>query len=358
MDFLLNGQGHGSIAATLLQTNFNPRVMRPFVGPGDRGSYIEVLAGKDKEGKDVYKSMPTHNANATLRVREWIDLDQAIVKAARQRLRAVADIRAAGLTYVVGEGMGKTVLQTERQTDNGEAQLTMDGLKKGRNDRPEYDVTNLPLPICSSDFKISARQLATSRNGNSPLDTTMAEMAARRCAELTEKLLLGTTGTYAYGGGTVYGYTNFPQRITKTLTNPTAGGWTPATLIDELLDMKLQSQLALHYGPWRLYNSMNWDKFLDGDYSAAKGDNTLRQRIAKIDGFTGMSTLDYLTGYQILMIQQTSDVARLVIGMDFTTMQWESEGGLEINFKVLGIMVPQVRADINGNTGIVHGTAP
>lgn len=360
MDFLLNGQGYGSVASRLMEANFDPNVLRPYFGPDGR-SYITANVGTGPDGKPKYAAIPTNNASTTLRVREWIDLDTAVIKAARQRLRAVADLRAAGLTYGIADGMGKTVLQTERQSNITPATLSMDGLRKGENDRPLYDLTNLPLPIIHKDFQISARQLVTSRNGGSPLDTSMAELAARRCGELAEQLLIGnapgTLDQYAYGGGTVYGYTDFPQRITKTMTIPTGAGWTPAATIDELLDMKLQSQLAFHYGPWRLYNSPNWDKFLDGDYSAAKGDNTLRDRIAKIDGISPPSTLDFLTGYQMLLVQQTTDVVREVIGMDFTTMQWETDGGLMINFKILGILVPQIRADYNGNTGIVHGTA-
>ena len=95
---------------------------------------------------------------------------------------------------------------------------------------------------------------------------------------------------------------------------------------------------------------------MDDDYSSAKGDNTLRERIAKIDNITSVDTLDTLTGYQMLLIQQTSDVIREVVGMDMTTLQWMSHGGLQFNFKVMAIMVPQLRADQNGNTGIVHGT--
>jgi hypothetical protein len=40
-----------------------------------------------------------------------------------------------------------------------------------------------------------------------------------------------------------------------------------------------------------------------------------------------------------------------------TTVQWEEQGGLLLNFKIMAIMVPQLRADHNGNTGIVHGTS-
>jgi hypothetical protein len=176
-------------------------------------------------------------------------------------------------------------------------------------------------------------------------------------AESAEKLLLGTYGTYAFGGGTIYGITNFPSRLTQSMTLPTASGWTGKTLLTEVLEMKQKSQNAYHYGPWVLYTSPAWDQYLDEDYSDAKGDNTVRERLAKIDGIAAVRTVDYLTNYQMVLVQQTSDVIREVIGMDITTVQWESQGGMQLNFKVMAIMVPQVRADYNSKTGIVHGTA-
>jgi hypothetical protein len=42
--------------------------------------------------------------------------------------------------------------------------------------------------------------------------------------------------------------------------------------------------------------------------------------------------------------------------MEITTLQWETHGGMMQNFKVMAIMVPQIRGDFNGNTGIVHGS--
>ena len=96
---------------------------------------------------------------------------------------------------------------------------------------------------------------------------------------------------------------------------------------------------------------------MDDDYSTAKGDNTLRQRLQSIDGITDVRTADFLspTAFILILVQQTADVARLVMGMDITTVQWETHGGMRLHFKVMAIMVPQVRADFNGNTGIVHG---
>jgi len=54
------------------------------------------------------------------------------------------------------------------------------------------------------------------------------------------------------------------------------------------------------------------------------------------------------------IIQMTSDVVREVIGMDITTVEWDTIGGLQKNFKVMAILVPQLRCDQNDQSGIVH----
>ena len=120
--------------------------------------------------------------------------------------------------------------------------------------------------------------------------------------------------------------------------------------------MRKQAQGAYHYGPYKLYVAPDWDQYLDDDYSSAKGDNTLRERILKINGINAVDTMDYLTGFTAILVQQTSDVIRMVVGMEVTTLQWDTMGGLRKNFKVMAILVPQIRADQNGRCGIVHGS--
>lgn len=349
MDFILNGQAHGNIAATLMQANFDVAALRPYQGKDGR-SYITV---NGPDGKP--KAVPLVNATATLRKDDWKVLDAAVIKAAQSRLRAVADLRGRGLQYTIANGMGKTVLETESQSDIGDATISMDGLRQGANDRPQFDLTSLPLPIIHKDFSFSARQVMASRNGGSPLDTTTAELAGRKVAEQAERLVLGLDN-YTFGGGSIYGYTNFGSRMLKALTDPTASGWTPATFVNEVLEMKAQSQAAFHHGPWVLYTAPAWDVYLDDDYSSVKGDNTLRDRLKKIEGLEDVRTLDFLTDYAAVLVQMTADVVREVVGMDVTTVQWETQGGMQLNFKVMAIMVPQLRADYNGRTGIVHGS--
>lgn len=358
--YMENGVLVGNTADMLLKYNGDMGCARPFIeGSGrDERAYITL---RNKDGG--YDAVPILNTHATLRKDEWKVLDDAIVKAAKERLKLVADLRGAGLTFNITQGWGKTILETETMGDINDAAISMDGLYESPDDRPESELGYLPLPITTKDFQFSARQIATSRNGSTPIDTTSAELAGRKVAEAIEKLTLGLTGahinrsaksTYTYGGGTVMGLTNFTSRLTQTLTAPTAGTWTGSTLLTQVIAMRTQSIADFHYGPWRLYVSPNWDAYLDEDFKTYS-DRTLRERIGAINGITSISTLDFLTGYDMVLLQMTSNVVRMVIGMDITTLQWDTKGGMQKNFKVMAIMVPQLRADFNSNTGIVHG---
>ena len=72
--------GMGSVAQRLVSGGMNVNSLRPWIGTDGR-SYMNV------NGKAVVV-----NANATLRKLEWEAYDQAIVKEARIRLNAIADL--------------------------------------------------------------------------------------------------------------------------------------------------------------------------------------------------------------------------------------------------------------------------
>lgn len=360
-DFIYQHQAHGSVAATLLATNGDWGSLRSFIGY-DGNSYVTRNTNqRDNKGQLIYKPFVT-NAPAALRFQDWREIDRAVIRVAKPRLQIIADLRASGLEVSLQNGMGTTVFSYEDESDTSRADISMDGIRRTQGDRPVYQIKNLPIPIIHKDFSYSVRQILASRNGGSPLDMTGPEQAASRCAEEAEMFALGLLDPFQFGGGTAYGILNFPSRMTKDLTTPGSGGWTPNTTVQEVLAMRQQSMNAFHYGDWMLYNSPNWDEYLDEDYSSAKGDNTLRMRLKNIKGIKDVKTVDYLqfvtnNPFTLLLVQQTGNVIREVIAMDFTTLQWNSPDGLEMNFKVMGSMTPQLRTDQNGRTGIVHGSA-
>jgi len=348
-DFITNNTASGTVAEKLLASNFSPNALRPYIGL-DGASYITV----NKKG-DTPVALRT-NAVATLRKDEWIEIDKVVVKAGMARLKAVKDLQARGLVHNLRNGMGTTIFQSQTMSNADPASVTMDGVERADEDRQLFKLDNLPIPIIHKDFSFSAREIQQSRNGGQALDLSLAESAAMQVATSAEQLLIGnSTIPFNFGGGHVYGYTNFPNRITATIQNPTSSTWLPNKTITDVLGMLQSSANAFHYGPFALYYGPAWSRYMNGDYKD-NGDATLRDRLARIDSITNVTQLDHLTGYDLVVVQMTSDVVREIIAMQMTTLQWATEGGLKQNYKVMAILVPQLRADYNGNTGIVHGT--
>jgi len=323
---------------------------------------------------------PVWNAT-TLRKDDWLMLDKAVLKAARDRLRAWDDL-AASNTFGGFNGMGKIMLEHEIMTDAGEAIIDMEGTTPGRTDSVKYQLEGLPLPITHSDFTFSERRLAVSRNGGTPLDVTMGEQCARRVAEKVEDMTIGELdlSSVSFGGTAsdygdnpyIYGYITAPNRITKTdLTAPT--GSNPNSTLTDVLAMIGLAEAQNFYGPYMLYHSKDFGEYMDNDYAyqVTAGSNyglgvnpsmTLRDRLKKIPRIRDVRQLDrWDDTTSLLLIQMTGEVARAVNGMEMTTVQWEGKGGLELMFKIMCIKVPQIRSQYVGTTttkktGIVHAS--
>lgn len=390
VDYILNGQAHGDVAGAMLETRFEPNLLRPFIDSDGKKKVLvntgrtRVQNGKPKTIFDKVlvsdlrangMDLPVFNSTS-LRKEEWIMLDQQILRAARPRLRAWADL-ASQSSFGGFNGMSKMILEHETMSDNGEALVDMDAVASGRTDAPRFQLEGLPLPITHANFFFTQRRLAVSRNSQTPLDSTMAEMASRRVAEAVEKTLIGVQTGLTYGGqsthyggygraSTVYGYTNFPARTTKTnMTVPT--GSNPEATVYDVLTARDTLFSKKFYGPFMLYHSTDWDRFMDNDYqrlvssgNSVGGTMTLRNRLRMIDDIQDVRRLDYLDSstnpYTMILVQMTSDVARAVEGLQISTVQWETQGGMMLNFKVMCILVPQLRADFYGNCGILHMT--
>lgn len=341
----LHGSGSGiramgSVAQRLLANGMNVNALRPWVGKDGR-----AYMANNGHAEPV--------ANATLRKDEWKQYDEAILKAAQQRMIGIADLQSRGLTYNINNGLGTTVLEYEDQSDISAAQVSMDAVTRGQNDRPEFDINYLPLPIIHKDFQITVRALNASRTTGQALDTTMAELAAFKVVELAEQMLFQGWGTFTYGGGTIYGYEDFTSANSVTLsTNWDASAKTGADILDDVRSMKQASISDRYYGPWVLYVPTDYETVLDDDYVSGYP-KTIRQRILEISGIQDVKVVDKLSDDTVVLVQMTSDVVRLVNGLGITTVEWQTEGGMVFHYKVMLIQVPQLRADQNGRTGIV-----
>jgi hypothetical protein len=359
IDYMGHDGIQGDVAAYIAGNGrMDPWSMKPFYDVKTHQVCVMVHKGGNPKDPANYAARPINiQVNAgTLRRDEWQRLDEAVLRVSEQRLGGIQDLISNGLTYDIGSGMNTTVLEYHDVSDALAAEMTMDGLNRAVNDRPVYTAVYLPLPIIHCDYQINARVLAASRNMGNPLDTTLAERAARKVNEYLEDLLFtAPTTAYAFGGGTIYGYLNHPDRNQVTLSqNWDASGKTGAEILQDVLDMKQTSINAYHYGPWMLYIPTAYETVLDDDYDTTTPGTTIRERIMKVAGIKGIQVVDRLTANNVILAEMNTDTVRLVRGMGIQNVEWQIEGKMITKYKVMTIQVPQVRSDQEGNSGIVH----
>jgi uncharacterized linocin/CFP29 family protein len=307
-----------------------------------------IAAGRSISPSDL-------RTNTLMRDEEWKVFDSELIIGAQEQLRGVRDLIQAGLTKTISNGLGKTVMEYDRIGDMEDAIVSMDGIERSENDRMGFERAGLPLPITHKDFFLPLRALAASKNGSEPLDTTYVRVAGRKVGEKAEDMLFN--GGKKYQGLTIYGYRTHPDR--NTMSFGTNGNWSQAAktgenILDDVLDAVLELQNAGHNGPYWMYvgGTAAGLKLLE-DFKTGS-DKTIRNRLQETNLFSMIGSSDKLPDNEIIIVQPSSDVVVMVEGEPLQTIQWDIEGGFQINYKAFQILVPLIRSDIDGNSGIMH----
>lgn len=316
-----NNLGNGSVAQRLLANNMDMGILR---------------------------------SNAVLLEREWIDLDTRIVKIAQERLTVVQDLIDGGFTYDLG-GIGTTISQWQTESDMTPATVSMEPDSQDNRDLLDYELAQVPIPIIHKDFKLGIRQIEASRRMGSNIDMTNADAAARRVAIGMEDLVIRGYGN-AFGGNPIYGYTTHPNRITGTAPGP----WSPATLENvyaTVLAMLTAADKAGFFGPFNLYIPSGIGMVLYTYYTDGSG-QTVEMRLQNIGLINKIAVADRLPANQLVMVQMDTSVVDLAVAQPLMPVEWDDQGGLVTNYKVLTAMAPRLKANQNGGLGIVNYTLP
>ena len=305
-----------------------------------------------KAGKGI--SPKQLRTNALLGNNEWKFFDTQVIEEASIRLRAVADLMAAGNVRRIPNGLGKTILEYQKVTDLDPAIVSMSGITRAENDRFDWSAAGLPLPITHKDFYIDLRTLVASQQSGEPLDGTFARLAARKVAEETERMLF--QGGKQFLGLSLYGYTTHPNR--NTMSFGTNGSWSAAAKTGADILADVNSAISLlegdrFYGPYVIYIGGTMSNKMGEDFKSAS-DRTIRARILEDTRISDIRVVDQIPANTVIVAQLTPDVVSMVEGEPLQTIQWDVHGGMLINFKVFQILVPLIRADAQGRSGIVH----
>ena len=295
-----------------------------------------------------------NNTNATLRHEEWKMYDTELLKIARQRLTITQDLKNRGLVKNLG-GIGTILSMWERSGDMQDATISLDGKTKGLNDRVTFDQVGVPVPVVSADWEVDARHLEASRKLGEPLDTTQMQIATRRVADRIEQMIIEGVPGLTVAGQQIYGYTTHPNRNTGTISS----GWQTANglqIVSNVKDMLQQAYDQNYFGPFVLYVAKDIWANIQTDYSAEKGDNTIKDRIEAFVDIDMVMPGDSLASGTVVMVQLTSDVVDLAIGQDLRNIQWSTEP-MATKYKIFSVLAPRVKAEKDGRCGVVHWTS-
>lgn len=341
--------------------------MRNTVGGAPMGDLVMRSLAETGELSVKALRTPGFRALAPLQDRAQVLLDQAVVEVGQQRLTFIADLISEGLVYNLPDPLSVTQLEYYKSNKVGAAQRTMTPSARGENKLPIVLPDRLPIYLTTDKFELDIRTLKMSQRLGTPLDTAIVKQCTRAVNEAIEDAGINGATTLDGQDLKVSGYSapgllNAPSANT---TSPTAAHWALATrdgdeIVNDVLEMIAANQADKKYGPYNLYVPTAVGNMLQADYSDVKGDNTIQERIEKIQaGGRGVRirVVDFMPATKVALVQMTSDVVEVVLGQTPTVVPWTSLDGFTIHNLVMAIVVPRIRScDYNGDSGICIGT--
>ncbi len=287
-----------------------------------------------------------------LRKDEWSQLDTALIEVARQRVPLVSMLIAAGLSFNISDGLGTTILEWEQVSDMDPADVSMSGVTQGEQDILEFTLLSMPLPIIHKDFTINIRKLRASRTLGQPLDTAQAELAGRLVAEATENMVIAGHATRV-GAAEIFGLNTVPNSNAIVMTALWDTTTIAADYVGDVLAAIAALQVDFMFGPYALIvNYTTWNR-MQNDYIATDiTGKTIKQRVNDVEGVQTIIPSTDVPANTAFLFQLTRDVIDEVVGLQPTTVQWETQGGMMLHFKVMSIMIPRVRFTRTLQSGI------
>lgn len=292
-------------------------------------------------------------ANGTLRHEDYIKWDDKMVGIARSRLTAIQDLIDFGLV-VEDFDLGDIVSKYEKLSDSTAAGISIDGATPSQKDRLTFTDTGVPIPIFRKDFALNQRQiLASQRRAGQSLPSTGISVGSRLVADGLEAMAFDGVAPVV-DGLQVFGYTNHPNRNTKTITNAWGGG--SETPVADITDMLAIAYADNFFGPYVLYISKdNW-AFIQDDYSAAKGDRTYKERFEAFSDIQAVRPGDALGDGELVLVQMTEDVVDLAVAQNIINFEQPQKDMMVHDFTVMAAMAIRVKSDKDGRSGVVHAT--
>jgi hypothetical protein len=244
-------------------------------------------------------------------------------------------------------------------SDHGEAKVSEEPDVRGERHAPDYTPHVVPIPIVWDDMSFGIRRMEASRRAGAPLDDNFARQAVRNINRKHEKIGVRGLG-FNIRGNTI------PGAATNAInTFDLAGGkpWTdPTKTGDEMLtDVRTAAGMLIDdgkYGPIRVWVSPQSYNATNRDYKTL-GSDTILQRINQLQYGNRPITLSQtqeLTDEEVMAIEWDRQTIGVLDGTGPKLITWTDGPGFVVYGVMISCIVPLIRFDHNGKTGVAIGT--
>ena len=287
-------------------------------------------------------------------------IDTAVVEVGMDRLVIAADVMAERLVTNVADPLSVMEIYWEKQARRGTPQRTMIPGARGQNAGPG-DRTGVRLPIYATtdEFELNIRLLRASQRSGAPLDVSGAASATRNVNEAVEDAFINGAGLVV-DGHTTPGLLNAPNASSIAYKDNEAWdavGHSGEDIVDDVLSMFSEAEANHRYGPFNLYVPTRYGNKLNKRYDSTDP-MTIRQALENLEAGgrkLRVRVADQMPANRTSLVQMTKDVVDMVVGMEPTTFSWADGPGWELHTIVMAFMIPRVRDDYEGQSGIVNG---
>lgn len=295
----------------------------------------------------------------TLPREAWQNIDNILIRTAKENLVGIADLNANPSTNMMFDGMSASVYTRKRISEVGSATVAVTPDTAAASSILAMDDLSVPMVVTYKDFNMNTAHAAMAASIGMPLSYALVEEATRSVARKLEETLF--VGNIPANGSHVYGYFTFPSAQYHQLSGGVS--WTtadPDQIMKDVNTMMSKSMEHHHFGPWMLYIPWEYQARLNEDYVIGAGTESyksIRTRLLELNGLINIRVSHYVPTDKVALVEMTSDTVVLINAMPMRALAWEPPGtpNWDHKFKVMAMAIPLLIADYKNQCGIVTG---
>ncbi len=329
-----------------------------------RGWWNEVNADRDWFQNMEEQLAAVQNASAVLPRDAWLELDGITRRVMRADEGQVWMQDLMPLARAVN--IGKLVVLNRVSGDAGTVVRSMSGQVPVPMDKVAYDYRGSPVPIFSTAYGREWREWNTLQSEN--FDALADDQEAHTAKIRRDMALYALNGdsTIVFQGYQAYGIRTSP--FSKVLNIGASGAnidlTSPSTTSDQIDTFFTQTMGAmldanLVTGKVNLYVSPQIGRRLDQSYSGSSGfkGGSLLQYLLTNRRINKIEVSFELNGNEFFGFVPSADYIRPLVGMAVnTTAKTRQNPTDNYQFLIMGAMGIEIRADINGKSGVFYST--